>query len=224
MRLAALTSSEVAAREFTTLIVPLGATEQHGPHLAVGTDTTIAVAWADAVAEQLQGAVVAPPLPYGSSGEHQSFPGTLSIGQDALGLVLVELARSARHDYDRVVFLSGHGGNDPSLTRAVKQLRSEGHDVHGFLPIIAGSDAHAGHTETSIVLHLAPQTVRVGLAERGATAPLTNIIGALERDGVAAVSTNGILGDPTDASAAEGSRLFESLVQVVVDALAGRQS
>lgn len=218
-RLDALTSPEVAAGTPTVLLVPLGATEQHGPHLEVGTDTRIALAWADAVADRITGAVVAPPLPYGSSGEHQSFPGTLSIGQDALQLLLVELARSAKHDFSRIVFLSGHGGNAQPLRRAVDQLRTEGHDAYGFLPRIAGSDPHAGHTETSILLHLAPETVRLDRSEAGTTAPLESIIDSLQTGGVAAVSPNGVLGDPTTATAAAGADLLEYLVETVVVAL-----
>ena len=75
-------------------IVPLGATEQHGPHLPLGTDTTIACALAFGLAAARDDVVVAPALPYGSSGEHAGFPGTLSIGQDALRVVVLELARS----------------------------------------------------------------------------------------------------------------------------------
>src|SRR3712207_8629966 len=80
------------------LVVPLGATEQHGPHLPLGTDTVIA----SALAASLD-AVVAPALPYGSSGEHAGFPGTLSIGREALVHVLVELVRSC--GFARVLFV-----------------------------------------------------------------------------------------------------------------------
>jgi len=98
VRLADATSPEVEARvaaEPTTLLVPLGATEQHGPHLPIGTDAAIALALAEGAASEVPGTVVAPVLPYGSSGEHQDFPGTLSIGAEATELVLVELGRSA---------------------------------------------------------------------------------------------------------------------------------
>ena len=96
------------------LLVPLGSTEQHGPHLPFSVDTDIAAAVAREAAERL-GAVVAPALAYGSSGEHQGFAGTLSIGQDALRLLLVELVRSARTWAARVVLIAGHGGNAPVL-------------------------------------------------------------------------------------------------------------
>ena len=76
---------------------------------------------------------VTPPLAFGSSGEHQSFPGTISIGTTVLHQVVVELVRSARTWAERVVLVNAHGGNTTALTRAVTQLTAEGHDV-GWLP------------------------------------------------------------------------------------------
>ena len=101
-------------------------------------------------------AVVAPALPYGSSGEHAGFPGTLSIGREALEHVLVELARSA--GFARVLFLCAHGGNAEPLAAAVRVLRAEGRDVRAWSPRWDG-DAHAGRTETSLMLALAPELV-----------------------------------------------------------------
>ena len=77
------------------LVIPLGATEQHGPHLPLSTDTDIAVALCRGLAAARPSVLVAPPLPYGASGEHAGFAGTLSIGQDAAETVVVELGRSA---------------------------------------------------------------------------------------------------------------------------------
>ena len=205
------------------LVVPLGATEQHGPHLPLDTDTTLAMAWAERVAAAIEGAVVAPALPYGSSGEHQSFPGTLSIGGPALEAVVVELTRSAASSFDRVVFLSGHAGNSEPLERAVAQLRSEGHDVLHLVPTWPGStvvDAHAGRTETSLLLHVRPADVRTGRAEPGDTRPLAQILPDLRTGGVAAVSPNGVLGDPAGADADEGRALLDDLVERTLITLA----
>ncbi len=193
------------------LLVPLGATEQHGPHLPLDTDSVIAERWALALADRHPEAVVAPTLPYGSSGEHQTFPGTLSIGQEALETVVVELARSAASSFGAVVFVSGHAGNLAPLRRAVELLRSEGHSVGLLVPIVPGGDAHAGRTETSLMLHLDPEAVRVDRAEAGATDGLDAIIDRLRSGGVAAVSPNGVLGDPAGASDQEGSRILEDL-------------
>ncbi len=219
-RAAALTSQDVAPG--ATLLVPLGATEQHGPHLPLGTDSVIAERWADGVARVLSDAgqpvVVAPALPYGSSGEHQSFPGTLSIGHEALGLVIIELVRSAATGFARVVFLSGHAGNHEPVTAAVNKMVGEGHDVCCFFPAWTATehrpiDAHAGRTETSLMLYLEPEQVVSERLAPGDTRPLSEVMPMLVTDGVAAVSPSGVLGDPTGADAAEGRALFEDLVR-----------
>ena len=189
------------------LVVPLGATEQHGPHLPLSTDTVIA----GALARTLDGPAVsiAPALAYGASGEHQAFAGTLSIGAAALESVIVELVRSATETFARVLLLNAHGGNAITLTRAVARLRGEGRDVRSWSPAgVWTGDAHAGHVETSLMLVLAPQTVLVDRAVAGNRAELSEIIGELTRRGVRAVSENGILGDPRTASAPAGEQLL----------------
>jgi creatinine amidohydrolase len=192
------------------LVVPLGSTEQHGPHLPLGTDSDVAAALADRLAGARPDVLVAPLLPYGSAGEHAAFPGTLSIGATALELVLVELVRSA-DAFAGVVFVSGHGGNAGPLAAAVATLRAEGRRVLGWTPRIPGGDAHAGRTETSLLLALAPETVRLDAAEAGDVRPLPAVMAELRRGGVAAVSPNGVLGDPGGATAEEGERLLDAL-------------
>lgn len=199
------------------LIVPLGSTEQHGPHLPLSTDTVIADAWATALAQSLEESglatvLVAPALPYGAAGEHQSFAGTLSIGTEATATVIIELARSAAHLVDRIIFVSGHAGNSDALRSAADQLRHEGHRVDVVLPMLPGSDAHAGRTETSLMLHIAPYLVALGRAEAGATRSIADMLPELREGGVAAVSSNGVLGDPNGASAEEGAQFLAELV------------
>lgn len=208
-----------------TLLVPVGSTEQHGPHLPLDTDTRIARGLARAVAERMaaswpgQDWTVAPAVAYGASGEHQSFPGTISIGTEALTQLLVEYGRSACCWCQRVVFVNGHGGNVPALADAVRQLRFEARDV-AWLPCAAeGADAHAGHTETSLLLHLSPDEVRFDQARPGNSAPLAQLLPAMRRGGIAAVSAVGVLGDPTTASAGEGRRLFAEMVDAGVWAI-----
>jgi creatinine amidohydrolase len=154
--------------------------------------------------------LVAPALPYGSAGEHAAFPGTLSIGAAALEMVVVELGRSA-DAFAGVVLVSGHGGNAEPLAAAVATLRGEGRAVLAWSPRIPGGDAHAGRTETSLLLALAPETVRLEAAEPGNVRPLAAVIGELRRHGVGAVSRNGVLGDPTGATAEEGQELLQTL-------------
>ena len=107
------------------LAVPVGSTEQHGPHLPLSTDTDVAVALAARLAARRAGVVLAPPVGYGSSGEHAGFAGTISIGQQALELTLLELGRSAAETFGHILFLCAHGGNREPAARAVARLRAE---------------------------------------------------------------------------------------------------
>lgn len=199
------------------LIVPVGSTEQHGPHLPLDTDTRIAAAVSRALLEHVDDAssgdwVVAPPVHYGASGEHEGFPGTVSIGTAALRLLLLEYGRSALSWASRLVFVNGHGGNVEALAAAVALLRQERRDV-GWVPCIAaGADAHAGHTETSVLLHISPGDVWADGLVPGNTAPLAELMPAMRSGGIAAVSEVGVLGDPTTATAAEGERIFAEMV------------
>lgn len=191
------------------LVVPVGATEQHGPHLPLSTDTDVAVALARLLDDGRDDVVVAPALAYGSSGEHAGFAGTLSIGQEATEATIVELVRSADR-FAGVVLVCGHGGNAAPVARAVHILTREGRRVLAWSPRVEGGDAHAGRTETALQLALG-RRVRMAAAEAGETAPITELTGALRDRGVAAVSPNGVLGDPTGASAAEGHALLRRL-------------
>ncbi|MGB5113037.1 MAG: mycofactocin biosynthesis peptidyl-dipeptidase MftE [Mycobacterium sp.] len=195
------------------LIVPLGSTEQHGPHLPLDTDTRIATAVARSVAARLgRGWLLASALSYGASGEHEGFAGTVSIGTEALRFLLVEFGRSACNWAPRVVFVNGHGGNVEALAGAVGLLRSEGRDVGWSSCMIAGADAHAGHTETSVLLHVSPEVVHSDAVVRGNSAPLAELMPAMRAGGVAAVSAVGVLGDPTTATVTDGERYFADMV------------
>lgn len=198
--------------ERPTVLVPVGSIEQHGPHLPLDTDTTIAVAVAGTVAAELgEGVLVAPALTYGSSGEHQSFAGTTSIGTEVLQQVVIELVRSMSTWAGRIVFVNAHGGNLAGLSKAVFQMIAEQHDVAWVPCATEDVDLHAGITETSLMLHLRPESVRLERAEPGETRGLAEIMPLLMAGGVGAVSPNGILGDPTGASAAEGRRILATM-------------
>ena len=198
------------------LLVPVGSVEQHGPHLPLATDAMIANAVTRAAAERLDAAgtpvLVAPSLNYGASGEHEGFPGTVSIGHEALFLLLAEFGRSAARWARGVIFVNGHGGNTATLTKVVDLLRYEGRAVAWTSTDLPGSDAHAGDTETSLLRHLAPWAVRVDLLEPGVTEPVQQLMPRLREGGVREVSPNGVLGDPTASSAERGRALVERLV------------
>jgi mycofactocin precursor peptide peptidase len=224
-----VTWTEVDRAVRRALLVPLGSLEQHGPHLPLDTDTRIAVAVAAAVAAaaagRREGVAVAPPVAFGASGEHAGFPGTLSIGTSALTELLVELGRDASRDWDTLLLVNAHGGNRDAISAAVARLRSEGRGCDVFHARAVSGDAHAGHTETSLMLHLDPDVVRLDLAEAGETSPVGELIDRLRRDGVRPVSPNGVLGNPRGATAEDGRRLLAELTDgcaAALDALLGR--
>ncbi|MGI8329442.1 mycofactocin biosynthesis peptidyl-dipeptidase MftE [Actinomadura scrupuli] len=207
------------------VLLPLGSTEQHGPHLPLSTDSVIAQVVAERVAAALPpGAagppLVAPALGYGSSGEHAGFPGTVSLGHQALHAVIVETTRSLALWAERVVFVNGHGGNVPSLRTAVGQMRAEGHDVAWVGCGVPGGDAHAGFTETSVMLCLAPGQVRMDRAVAGDDRPLASIMPELVAHGVRAVSPSGVLGDPCGATAEHGREIVRAMVSDAVRRIA----
>lgn len=201
-----------------TLAVPVGATEQHGPHLPLSTDTELAMALVESLAAARPSVVAAPPLAYGSSGEHAGFAGTLSIGQEALERMLVELVRSASATFARVLLVCAHGGNLEALRRAELRLRAEGREVRAWLPRWSEGE-HAGRVETSLMLALAPERVRLERAAAGAEETVEALMPRLVADGVRAVSPNGVLGDPAGARAEEGRALLAEEVARLVDAV-----
>jgi mycofactocin precursor peptide peptidase len=193
------------------LLVPLGAVEQHGHHLPLATDTTVACTVAEAAAGDLDGALLAPALAYGASGEHEGFPGTVSIGTEALTGLLTEYGRSACRWAGRLVLVNGHGGNLDALRASVALLRSEGRDVAWFPCGVPGADAHAGRTETSLMLHVEPELVRTDRAVAGDPTPIAELLPRLRAEGVHGVSPTGVLGDPAGATAEEGAALLAAM-------------
>jgi creatinine amidohydrolase len=209
---------EAAGRRL--LVVPVGSLEQHGPHLPLDTDTRIAVAVARQACDGRAGVGFAPPVAIGASGEHAAFPGTLSVGTEALAFCLTELGRHASLHWPAMLLVNWHGGNIAAVDLAVRRLRDEGPVCEAWYGDVSGpgrdgggasgrgGDAHAGRSETSLMLALAPGDVGLDVAARGDVRPLEEIMPLMRERGVRAVSANGVLGDPAGASAAEGERLL----------------
>ena len=202
------------------IAVPVGSCEQHGPHLPLDTDTRIAVALAEGLVSSFEpgDVLIGPTLAATSSGEHAGFPGTLSIGAEIVEQTIIELVRSA--DWSAgVVLVNGHAGNARPVQRAVNKLLGEGRRVLAWWPHIRNGDAHAGESETSMMLALAPSLVRMSRAEAGRPEPIVDLIEELRANGVRAVSPNGVLGDPRSATANHGKALLTRLIIDLVAAV-----
>lgn len=194
------------------VLLALGSWEQHGAHLPFDTDTVIIESVVDAAIrsvdpENTQFSVV-PTIGVTASDEHNGFAGTLSIGTNALSDAVVSIARSASWARG-ICIVNGHGGNSDALKLIHSALDYENirHSIWS-LPYYEGADMHAGHTETSLMLHLAPDTVRMDLAEVGAVGDSEMLIERMRAGGIKEVSSNGVVGDPTNATAAHGATML----------------
>lgn len=214
-----------------TVVIPVGATEQHGHHLPEGSDAFMGEAVGERVALALGDALVAPVIRPGCSDHHMEFPGTLSITPELLMALLDAYVSSlARHGFARFVVFSTHGGNFAVLARWAAE-RSDprvicipdrtGHVRPEFaFAVASGTEApgqlhHSDAYETSQILALQPQLVHMDRAQRGYVGKLT--MAELEQRGTRAVSPNGVLGDPAGASAEVGTIMLESVTGYVVE-------
>ena len=237
LRLDELTSPEVGsliAHGHQTVIVPLGATEQHGPALPLCVDNAHGLETAMRAARRLGRTLVGPVMTLGCSPEHIRFPGTISISRETVVAVLKDIAEShARSGFRLVYFWCGHGGNFPMLQEALEQVadrwppcRVTGiRDIQAYvretwdaMPQAAGvppevSGSHAGEFETSMMLAIRPDWVCLKAAEAGSPEPLEAVFEKMMREGIDAVSPNGVLGDQRGASAARGHRYLDGLAE-----------
>jgi creatinine amidohydrolase len=192
------------------VVIPVGSFEQHGPHLPLDTDTQIASHLCAQATTEMDNVVVASPLSITASGEHAGFPGTISIGTEAFATVIVELVRSC--DWATgVILVHGHGGNFEAVQRATAVLNSEQRNIASWWPHIPGADAHAGNTETSLMLAINPNLVRIDKIDVGNVQPMSELQHDLQTHGVQAVSANGILGDARNATTEHGLQLLAEL-------------
>jgi mycofactocin system creatininase family protein len=218
LRLVDATWPDLEARPRGVLIVPLGATEQHGPHLPLDTDTYLAAEIAGRVNAIRPASGLAPPIAFGASGEHADFAGTLSIGTDVLRDVVVELVRDSSRHWSSLLVVNGHGGNLDALQLAAEVCCHEGRKFAAVHLAVEGMDAHAGVAETSMMLYLDPGRVRPLFMQRGHTSSTRELMQQLREVGVRAVSANGVLGDPTDATAEQGCGWVDALTAKAVAA------
>jgi creatinine amidohydrolase len=230
----------------TICVLPLGATEQHGPHLPLATDQIIA----DGLAAQLDEAcagrlLIMPGLPATCSEHHMAFPGSLTLDHDTFARVVSQLIHSAaRHGFRRFFLLNAHGGNMAIGSVIAEQLstslpdaevvfgtwfRMAGerlrHLVEGAYPAVG----HACEFETSLLLAMRPDLVdRAAIVDDGA-APTSELLRFDLLSGGPTVrslpfdkfTTNGVWGKPSKASADKGRAILDITIPLIADILAG---
>ncbi len=227
MHLSEATWTEVRELETDLAVVPVGSTEQHGPHAPLGTDVLTAEAVADAALERSDRDVVrAPAIPVGIAEEHRQFPGTMWVSEDTFRSYVRESVESlAHHGFDRVVLVNGHGGNIDALREVGGRLtRSDEAYAVPFTWFEAVGDhssdmGHGGPLETALVRHIDGKLVREDRLEEardgGADGWGEWTSHANLAYDSAEFTDNGVVGDPTDGDERRG----EELLELAADAL-----
>lgn len=232
-----------------TVLIPMGSTENHGPHAPLGTDTIIAEELCRRLAERID-ALVAPVLPYGFCPQHRPFPGSIHIRNETLAQLLFEAALGlADQGFSRFVFLSGHGGNRTALDLAAQRLQLErpGLEVlHAHVlavqtgrrlreavekaygkPLSRVWEAHAGEQETSAVLAVRPELV---MLDRVTAEPDMDAYLAKGRDpevyridfDLRSRAPDGFWGDPRGATAEQGHLFYEKMAEYLAEKIASK--
>ena len=239
MFLASMSSREIAERVAagaTTAILVAGSIEQHGPHLPCDADATYGAEMGRRLADMLGNALVAPVVTPGCSDHHTGFAGTFTIAPELLvALVEARLRDLARMGFREVILTSSHGGNFRPLQSALPRLEAVAGELGLRLtPVLVLEDfiaalvkapkaegldqklpaVQADLVETSIMLLLRPDQVRMDLAEPGGLTDFT--LDELLANGLASVTHNGVLGDPRSATAELGEAILISLQEYLV--------
>jgi creatinine amidohydrolase len=219
-----------------TVVVPLGSTEQHGLHLPLGTDAILGAAMGDRVARALGNALLAPAITIGCSEHHMDFAGSLTLSKETFSAVVADVCRSlAHHGFGHIALIPTHGGNFAPLAKAVKAIRPELSgtnliaytDLMGFMDEIfrvgkalevtpEQAGGHSGEFETSLMLSVRPDLVAMDKAQPGYVGDQFSIAALVFEKGFRAATENGVLGDPSDASAANGEVYLAALTDLLV--------
>jgi creatinine amidohydrolase len=222
----------------TTIVAAAGSMEQHGPHLPFQTDTLLGTVLADAVASRLDHVIVGPTIPFGVSEHHMAFPGTITLDTPTFKAVVRQYVASlAKHGFENVVIIPSHGGNFGPLASLFEETggRIDGArflpytDLMTFIgvmnrkaaednitPQVAG--AHAGETETSMVLAEQPGLVLMDKAEEGFVGTFDEAASrTVFEKGMTALTSNGILGDARPATAERGRGYIETLADMLAE-------
>ena len=212
-----------------TVVVPLGSTEQHGRHMPLGTDAVLGDEFGWGLAQRLN-AFLAPTVRLGCSEHHLAFPGTISLSEDTFQRLVIDVVASlSSHGFRRIVLLPTHGGNFKPLAEAVEKIEPvESVKVVAFTDLDAlvraafessksfgvgpaQSGAHSGEWETSLMLSLRSEQVKMEHAAEGFVGELSEIMSKVF-NGIQSLDENGVLGDPRPATAEAGKKYFEEMV------------
>jgi creatinine amidohydrolase/Fe(II)-dependent formamide hydrolase-like protein len=217
-------------------LLPVGSTEQHGPHLPLDTDAfdaeLLACEVADAFVEPKP--LVLPLISYGVSYHHMDFCGTISISNETLTKLVYEIGMSvAHHGIKKLIIINGHGGNTPSLKNAAQMINRDAHiftcvdtgetsDVDIGKIIETPNDAHAGEVETSTALATRPELVDMSKAQKFIPDFSSRYLDFSSSRSVEwytqteKISQNGVLGDPTKASSEKGVLIWNIMVKNLI--------
>lgn len=232
MELSEQTWTDMEAASARCVLIPIGSTEQHGPHAPLGTDAVIAKTMADAGAAAFSDEViVTPTIPIGASAEHRRFTGTMWVQPATLRAYVRDVIRSVIHNgWDRIVLVNGHGGNVGALKEVAAAITREEPDVivvpftwFEVLPSGAYEMGHAGALETGVLRTVAPDLVRedrVDTARDGASDQWGSWVGGVNLSvDTDEFSENGVVGDPSAGDAALGDEVIDTASQALVEVL-----
>lgn len=223
------TARDVGDRRSAVAILPIGSFEQHGDFLPLATDTIIACAISGAIAEAYP-VFALPPITVSCSHEHSAWPGTVSISARTLHSIVTEIYDSViRDECSALVLINGHGGNYV-LNNVVQEGSAAGKKIalfptrevwansrtHAHLETSMHEDMHAGEIETSILLHVAPESVLDGYQTAD---HMANDRRHLLTRGLHEYTVNGVIGCPSLATADKGKLVLASLVGDFADVI-----
>jgi len=223
-------------KEVDVAILPVGAIEQHGPHLPLDTDAFDADYLAKAVAEGCSDPkpIVLPLIPYGVSYHHDEFSGTISIDNDTLRRIVFDVGMSAaKNGVSKLVIINGHGGNAPALNFAAQMINrharifvcvdtGESSDVDIYSMIDTPNDVHAGEIETSTSLAIRPELVNMENAESLVPRFSNRYLNFTSKRAIPwyaftkKISKSGVMGDPTKATAEKGQKMWDVMIEHLV--------
>ncbi len=221
MQLTEMTWTDVRDSDASMAVIPVGSTEQHGPHAPLGTDTLNAESVAQAGVDRHDAEIlIGPAIPVGIAEEHRTFDGTLWVSPDTFRSYVREVATSLlHHGIEAVIFVNGHGGNTEALAEVTRQLSREtkiyavAFTWFESVGDHSGEMGHAGPLETALLRHTTPQLVRenrIELAQAGAADHwgewVSGVNLAHDSD---EFTDNGVVGDPSEGDAERGSKLLD---------------